>query len=478
MATTPVLWGTSSGSQWPTYVMFDAPYTGSTNWRGWWSSNGSTLWAVSMTGMAMPNVPSINRGTNNRPYAYLMGMGLDAGGYNSAGDFRFRVWTSGGTSIWSSERVRTPNNGTTNNLPRISYDTTTGTWDDNLASPANWGNSPTTLPILTTGTTSGGTTSFRFGIYGTTGYTNALQLQVKASGDSGTYDIQEDSTSTPTSNFSSTGTHTSNAVLIGKAYYAWMPSAPTGPVYAFSGVRRLEVVWSEALDTGGVEDADFYYGVQCKKTTDEWIKDGYFDLVNGITSTSTTLFYDMYGSPLLNGTAYNVRVFSTNSASWYASDVSTSPITGDTSPIVELVGSESTIALPNWSTGDTSLTTEAVINTNYSTYVNSTVSATGATSYSISAGALPTGMSLSTVSGNAALSGAPTTVGSYTFSIAATNAAGTVSQSFTIVVIGGAAVWDPTTSKWKKGTVKVYKNGVWNAATVNVRSAGAWKVLG
>lgn len=478
MPTTSVIWGTSSGSQWPTYVSFDAPYTGSTNWRGWWDSNGSTIWAVSMTGMAIPNVPSINRGTNNRAYAYLMGMGLDAGGYNSAGDFRFRVWTSSGTSIWSSNRVRTPNNGTTINLPRISYDTTTGTWDDDLSSPASWGNSPTTLPILTTGTTSGGTTSFRFGIYGTTGYVNALQLQVKASGDSGTYDIQQDSTSTPTSNFSSTGTHTSNAVLIGKAYYAWMPSAPSTPVYAFPGVRSLYVVWNEALDNGGVEDSDFYYAIQCKKTSDEWIKDGYYDLVSGISNTANTIFYDINGDALLDGTAYNVRVFSVNSASWYASDVSTSPITGDTSPVVEMEGSESTIALPNWSTGDTDLTTEAVINTEYSTNADYEVSATGAISYSISSGALPTGLSLSTVDGAAVLSGVPTAVGSFTFTINAENDAGSSAQSFTIVIIGGAQVWNPATSSWKLGTVKVYKNSVWNDAVVKVYSSGAWKVLG
>jgi hypothetical protein len=63
-----------------------------------------------------------------------------------------------------------------------------------------------------------------------------------------------------------------------------------------------------------------------------------------------------------------------------------------------------------------------------------------AVTYSLLSGSLPTGLALSTGSGNVGiLSGTPTVAGTYTFSLRAANANGTVDKSFTIVISAAAA---------------------------------------
>jgi hypothetical protein len=70
-------------------------------------------------------------------------------------------------------------------------------------------------------------------------------------------------------------------------------------------------------------------------------------------------------------------------------------------------------------------------------------------SYSVLSGSLPPGLSPSALSGNQAkISGTPTTIGVYTFTLRATNTYGTVDQAFSITInaapppSGGAAyVW-------------------------------------
>jgi hypothetical protein len=71
-----------------------------------------------------------------------------------------------------------------------------------------------------------------------------------------------------------------------------------------------------------------------------------------------------------------------------------------------------------------------------------TVQATGTPqpALGVTAGALPPGLSLDPVSG--ALTGTPTTAGSYTFTLSATNSAGSVSRQYT-VVIDASAVTPP-----------------------------------
>jgi len=68
------------------------------------------------------------------------------------------------------------------------------------------------------------------------------------------------------------------------------------------------------------------------------------------------------------------------------------------------------------------------------------------TTYTLQAGTLPPGLSLSNVAGDIGqLSGTPTTVGTYSFTLRATNAYGFADQAFTLSVVtpstGGGVAW-------------------------------------
>jgi hypothetical protein len=82
--------------------------------------------------------------------------------------------------------------------------------------------------------------------------------------------------------------------------------------------------------------------------------------------------------------------------------------------------------------------------------VNDGVSATDATSYAVSAGTLPAGLSFDTATG--ALTGTPTTGGDYSFTITATGAGGSISKTFTGTVgaAGGTVTIPPT---WTDATI-------------------------
>lgn len=67
----------------------------------------------------------------------------------------------------------------------------------------------------------------------------------------------------------------------------------------------------------------------------------------------------------------------------------------------------------------------------------------GTYTYSVASGALPTGLSLNT--GTGAITGTPTTVGSYTFSIGATDGTLSGSRSYTVQIAGVALTVGPTT---------------------------------
>jgi hypothetical protein len=97
-------------------------------------------------------------------------------------------------------------------------------------------------------------------------------------------------------------------------------------------------------------------------------------------------------------------------------------------------------------------------------YSSGTLTVTTAGAWSISAGALPSGLVLNTSSATTdSISGTPTTAGSYTFTIKS----GTVAQSFTLVVTGIT----PTTlanatigTPYSSGTLTVATAGTWSIA--------------
>lgn len=97
-------------------------------------------------------------------------------------------------------------------------------------------------------------------------------------------------------------------------------------------------------------------------------------------------------------------------------------------------------------------------------------------SYSVSAGTLPSGVSLNASTG--AVTGTPTTAGqSYSFTITAGNSYGSVSQAFSGTVAasptaGKLRVWTGTT--WVVVPAKVWDGAGWVAGSVKVWNGTAW----
>lgn len=107
------------------------------------------------------------------------------------------------------------------------------------------------------------------------------------------------------------------------------------------------------------------------------------------------------------------------------------------------------------------------------TYVDG-VAATNAISYAIQSGALPDGIELDTISGE--ISGTPTTVGTYTFTLRATNASNesifTGSLVITVQPGGAGKVWNGST--WVQAPFKVWSGSVWVEAPAKVWSGSIW----
>ena len=90
--------------------------------------------------------------------------------------------------------------------------------------------------------------------------------------------------------------------------------------------------------------------------------------------------------------------------------------------------------------------------------------------YSVVSGALPAGISLNSTTG--AVTGTPTAVSTYSFTIQALNVNGSITQAFTGTVKGGVAV--VTGSTWYKATVSVRSGSAWVAKPVYVYNGTSW----
>jgi len=103
------------------------------------------------------------------------------------------------------------------------------------------------------------------------------------------------------------------------------------------------------------------------------------------------------------------------------------------------------------------------------------VSATNSPTYSVSAGSLPAGVSLNTSTG--AVTGTPTTAGSYSFTLRAANGDGAVTQAFsgTVAAAPTAGKWQVWTgSVWVYGPLKVWNGTAWVDSSVKVWNGSAW----
>jgi hypothetical protein len=103
------------------------------------------------------------------------------------------------------------------------------------------------------------------------------------------------------------------------------------------------------------------------------------------------------------------------------------------------------------------------------------VSATNSPTYSVSAGSLPAGISLNTSTG--AVTGTPTTAGSYSFTLRAANGDGAVTQAFSgsVAVAPSAGKWRVWTgSVWVVGPLKVWNGTAWVDSSVKVWNGSQW----
>jgi hypothetical protein len=102
------------------------------------------------------------------------------------------------------------------------------------------------------------------------------------------------------------------------------------------------------------------------------------------------------------------------------------------------------------------------------------VSANNAVSYAVQSGALPTGVVLAPSTG--VISGTPTTVGLYTFTLSATNASSesifTGSLTINVEAAGGGSVWNG--SAWTAAGFKVWNGSTWVDAPVKVWNGSVW----
>ena len=128
---------------------------------------------------------------------------------------------------------------------------------------------------------------------------------------------------------------------------------------------------------------------------------------------------------------------------------------GTESNSVTLYGATPPVIAPSWS--DNTLGEFRV----GEVYADSVVASGTSPTYTVSAGSLPAGITMS----GGALSGTPTTKGAYSFTITASNSAGSVSASFSGTVgppKGGVYVYDGT--EWKDASVKTLDGSGGSAA--------------
>jgi hypothetical protein len=370
----------------------------------------------------------------------IVAMGLDVGGYNTtgastAGDFRFRIWDNSGTNLYTSGRLRTPNNtGTLVNLPRFSLDITSGESNDAL------GNTDSSLPpVLETGSYIGGTTSFRFGVYSTAGYDVSYQLQANTS-----YNVDQDTSMTTTGDFTANATAAGKS-LIGRIYYILIPTTPGKPVENTSvpKVRQIGITWPASNDGG--DPNGFYYRVQWQKLGANSWNDELGDASNSFILTG-----------LQDGENYYFRVRAENDTRVWMDSPDGQDTAASGWAYSDLI---STASLPNW--GDYTIASSAEV---YKPYSDG-VFAYDATSYAITSGSLPPGLSLNTATG--AITGSPISMGTYSFTVSASSIAGSISQALSLTVTGSINVLDAS-GNTTSAAVKVYNGSAWVPGTVYV----------
>jgi hypothetical protein len=136
-----------------------------------------------------------------------------------------------------------------------------------------------------------------------------------------------------------------------------------------------------------------------------------------------------------------------------------------------------------------SYTTTGTVNTAYSSNITWGTPAGGGAvtptwTYAVASGSLPTGLSLNT--GTGAITGTPTTAGTYNFTISLSNqdydatyyTSGRVTTATQTIIIGSGIATGPQIyngTSFVRSTAKVWNGSAWVAATTKVYDGSTWK---
>lgn len=241
-------------------------------------------------------------------------------------------------------------------------------------------------------------------------------------------------TNTTTTNFS-TATRTGSNVFrngsvinSGRVIFAelrvdTLPSAVQSLSTTATSSTEISVTWSGPSDNGGTAITGYRvaYKPEASSTYEFVTTTGLSTNLTGLTASTT---YDIkVGAQNAVSSVHN----STFSYTDVQAHTGTAADTTETTLVPVPVFTDSTIDSP------------ATVGVAYSDGVE----ATDAESYSISAGSLPDGISLNTATG--AITGTPTTAGSYSFTVSATNVSGSATAPLTLIVNPAAPVFTDST---------------------------------
>jgi len=250
----------------------------------------------------------------------------------------------------------------------------------------------------------------------------------------------------------------------GYTFTSWSPYnstfTPTGSTTLTAQWTALTVSWTDNSLTLTARKGDFYSSTVSASYVSYWndgaLPTGGLAFTQG-TNTSGSSTSTVAGTPTNYGNiSFTLRPYNADSVSGTAYSY--------TIAVAD-------VAL-NWS--DQLLTNSTTIQGE--SYTDGVSVDSGPTvTYAVTAGALPTGLSLNSSTG--AITGTPTVPGAYSFRITATNGTGETLESnllaLTVEAAGGyVKVWNGTS--WSEGTAKVWNGSAWVDGTVKVRGASSW----
>jgi hypothetical protein len=275
-----------------------------------------------------------------------------------------------------------------------------------------------------------------------------------------------------------TGTYTDTGLPSLTSYYYWLQGRDENTGSVRSGYPNLATsapfttsAYPAPTWTDNVISTSFQVGTAYSDSISATNMGSGTYSVQGVTETNNsggtgTGYYRVVPGVFLNKTTGAIAGTPTTASSYTFTLVATNP-TSSITVSFSVVVTSAAVYPPVWTQ---STLASFVINKAYtSTLTASNMTYSGV--YSVSSGSLPSGISLASATG--ALTGTPTAVAAYSFSITATNTYGSTTLAFSGNVLGGVSVISGTQTR---SSVKVYNGTSWGLGTVYVYNGSTWVV--